>query len=101
MNQTEDIIKAQRNRDTFHNKKDWTDFKYWQNKTKNLIRASKKQLFANAISDKKDNKYLWDRLNYIKGKPKSSSMPSESNVDGQSFNDVYNLLNTLNLFSLM
>ena len=56
---TENIIKAQRNRDTFHNKKDWTNFKYWRNKTKNLIRASKKNLFANVISDKKDNKYSY------------------------------------------
>ena len=51
-----------------------------------------------AISDKKDNKYLWDHLNDIKGKSKSSSIPSELNVDDQSFTDVYDVLNTLNSF---
>ena len=50
------------------------------------------------ISDKKDNKYLWDHLNDIKGKSKSSSIPSELNVDDQSFTDVYDVLNTLNSF---
>ena len=34
---------------------------------KTLTRASKENLFANAVSDKKDNKYLWDHLNDIKG----------------------------------
>ena len=60
------------------------------------MRASKKQLFVNAISDKNDNKYLRDHLNDIKSKPKSSSIPSELNVDGQSVNDLYDVLNTLN-----
>ena len=55
-------------------------------------------MYVNAISDKKDNKYLWDHLNDIKGISKSSSIPSELNVDGQSFNDVYDVLNTLNSF---
>ena len=52
---------------------------------------------ANAISDKKDNKYLWDLWD-IKGKSKSSSIPSELNVDDQSFTDVNDVLNTLNSF---
>ena len=76
---TIDIIKAQRSRDMFHKKKDWTNFKYWRNKSKVLIRASKMNLFANAISDKKDNKYLWNHLNDIKGKSKFSSIASELN----------------------
>ena len=58
MNGLEKIFKAARNRGTFHNKKDWTNVKYWRNKTKNFIKASKKNLFANAITDKKDNKHL-------------------------------------------
>ena len=48
-------------------KKDWTNFKYWRNNNKTLIRASKKNLLARAFSDKKNNKYLRGHLNNIKG----------------------------------
>ena len=46
----------------------------------------------------KDNKYLWDHLNDIKGKSKSSSIPSELNVDDHSFIDVYDVVNKLYSF---
>ena len=48
----------------------------------------------------KDKKYVCDHLNDIKGKSKSSSIPSELNVDDQSFIDVHvnDVLNTLHSF---
>ena len=39
---TEEITATQKNRDYYHKKQDWKNFKLWCNKTKSLIRVSSK-----------------------------------------------------------
>ena len=39
---TEEITAAHKNRNYYHKKQDWENFKLWRNKTKNLIRTAKK-----------------------------------------------------------
>ena len=39
---TGEITAAQKNRDYYHKKQDWENFKLWRNKTKSLIRIAKK-----------------------------------------------------------
>ena len=48
---TEEITAAQKNRDYYHKKQDWENFKLWRNKTKSLIRTAKKAFFENAINE--------------------------------------------------
>ena len=42
---TEEIAAAQINRDYYHKKQDWKNFKIWRNKTESLIRTTKKVFF--------------------------------------------------------
>ena len=55
---TEKITAAQKNRDYYHKKQDWENFKLWRNKTKSLIRTAKKAFFENAINENRDNSFL-------------------------------------------
>ena len=48
---TEEITAAQTNRDYYHKKQDWENFKFWRNKTKSLIRTAKKVFFENAVNE--------------------------------------------------
>ena len=57
----EEITTAQKNRDFYHKKQDWENFKLWRNKTKSLIRTAKKALFENAI-----NEMLYQSTNAVK-----------------------------------
>ena len=62
---TEEITAAQKNRDYYHKKQDWENFKVWRNKTKSLIRTAKKAFFENAINENRDNSFLWQHVKDI------------------------------------
>ena len=62
---TKEITAAQKNRDYYHEKQDWENFKLWHNKTKNLIRTAKTAFFENAINENRDNSFLWKHVKDI------------------------------------
>ena len=95
---TNEIASAQRNRDRYHKKKDWENYKYWRNKTKTLIRKSKRDFFTNAINETKNNKFLWDHINDIQGKSKTLEVPSELIVDGTAYTDKQDVIDKLNAY---
>ena len=68
---TEEITAAQKNRDFYHKKQDWENFKLRRNKTKSLIRTAKKAFFENAINENRDNSFLWQHVKDITGQSKS------------------------------
>ena len=70
---TEEITVAQKNRDYYHKKHDWENFKLWRNKKKNLIRTAKKAFFENVINENRDNSFLWKHVKDITGLSKQSS----------------------------
>ena len=53
---TPDILSTRRTRDTFKRAKHWTQYKLYQNKTRNLIRTAKKKHFSESITSEKDTR---------------------------------------------
>ena len=94
----EEIKICQNNRNYYHKKRDWSNFKYWRNKTKSVIRKSKKNFYKQSIENNKDNSYLWRHINDINGKTKSNTLPHELKIDNTIINDENTILNELNCF---
>ena len=53
-------------RDTNHKIKHWSQYKYWRNKATSLIRRSKSEFFSRAISENKNNTYIWKHIKISK-----------------------------------
>ena len=93
-----EISEAQRNRDYFHKKKDWQNFKFWRNKAKSLIRTSKKALFENAINENKNNSFLWKHVKNITAGTETNKMPSALSMGDQIATDPETIINEMNCF---
>ena len=70
-------------RDTNHKIKHWSQYKYWRNKVTSLIRRSKSEFFSRAISENKDNTYIWKHIKNINGKDKENKIPDQILIDGK------------------
>ena len=59
--------------------KHWTEYKYYRNKTRNLIRKAKGQHFTKSIENFKDTSTLWKHLRAVNNGSTSSSktLPDE------------------------
>ena len=64
---TPDIRQMQKLRDNCKRKKQWTEYKKYRNKTRQLIRASKRKHFSESISKSKDTKHIWAHLRTLNG----------------------------------
>ena len=93
---TDDIKSAMKNRDIHHKIKNWSQFKFWRNKTTSLIQTAKREFFSKAISENKDNSFLWKHIKQIKGGVEDSCMPDELEVDNETSYTPIDILNKLN-----
>ena len=93
-----DINEASRKRDTYHNKKNWSQYKYWRNKTNTLIRKSKSEFFSNAIKDNKTNSFLWKHVKKLGNNTEPSSIPEELIVDDETYKSPSDIMNKLNSY---
>lgn len=94
----EDIKTASSKRDMFHKLKNWSQYKYWRNKTNKLIQNSKKDFFSNAVQDNKSSSFLWKHVKQISSTSESSKLPEELNIDNESFNTPSDIANKLNSY---
>ena len=93
---TDDIKIAMKNRDIHHKLKDWSQFKFWRNKTTRLIQTAKREFFSKAFSESKDNSFLWKHIKQIKGGVEDSGLPDELEVDNEISHSPIDILNKLN-----
>ena len=79
----EEIAQARRKRDDFKRKKLWADFKTYRNKTKQLIKITKRKHFSDSVTDSKDTRAIWQHFRKINNKEKSSNsiLPEEVIID--------------------
>ena len=92
----EDIKSASKARDTYHKHENWTQYKYWRNKTTALIRKAKSELFTKSIAENKPTSYLWGHIKNLNGQTERTSIPSTikaDNVLNDTASDVINQLN--------
>ena len=85
-----------KNRDESHKKKDWHNYKYWQNKCNHLKRQAKKHFFENAISENGDNSYLWKHIKSLTNQTEDSNLPEELIVDYITHNYPQDVAEKLN-----
>lgn len=95
---TDDIRNAMKNRDIKHKLKDWSQFKYWRNKSTKLIQTAKREFFSKAISENKDNSFLWKHIKQIQGGVKDSGLPDELEVDNETSHSPIDIINKLNSY---
>ena len=90
---TPEIGKTQLTRDKCKRLKQWTDYKYYRNKTRNLIRKAKRQHFTSSVENLKDTSTIWRHLRLVNkgstttGKP----LPDELLIDGQRITDSHSI----------
>ena len=92
----EDIKSASKARDTYHKYENWTQYKYWRNKTTALIRKAKRELFTKSIAENKPASYLWGHIKNLNGQTERTSIPSTIKVDNVLNDTASDVINQLN-----
>ena len=69
---TPDIRDARKLRDHYKRSKNWSKFKEYRNKTRNLIRAAKKAHFSESIASQKDTRKIWKHFRSLNNKANSA-----------------------------
>ena len=70
---TPEITVIQNLRDNCKRRKQWSDFKRYRNKVRQLIRAAKRKYFSDTIANTKDSKTIWQHLRSATNTKKVSS----------------------------
>ena len=97
---TQDIVQIQNARDNSKRLKQWTEYRIYRNKTKQLIRAAKRKYFTESIPKSKDTKHIWAHLPTVNSDTKASSkhLPQELTIDNEKKNtkseDIAHKLNS-------
>ena len=97
---TPDIRQMQKLRDNCKRKKQWTEYKKYRNKTRQLIRASKRKHFSESISKSKDTKHIWAHLRTLNGDSKASNnrLPEELIIDNECITNSAEIAQKLNTY---
>ena len=97
---TPDIRQMQKLRDNCKRKKQWTEYKMYRNKTRQLIRASKRKHFSESISKSKDTKHIWAHLRTLNGDSKASNnrLPEELIIDNECITNSAEIAQKLNTY---
>ena len=75
----------QKLRDTCKRLKQWSEYKKYRNKTRQLIRAAKCKYFSESVANSKDTKHIWTHLRTVNGdsKPSGKQLPDELIIDNE------------------
>ena len=97
---TPDIRQMQKLRDNCKRKKQWTEYEKYRNKTRQLIRASKRKHFSESISKSKDTKHIWANLRTLNGDSKASNnrLPEELIIDNECITNSAEIAQKLNTY---
>ena len=88
---TQDIVQMQNARDNSKRLKQWTEYRIYRNKTKQLIRAAKRKYFTESVSNSKDTKHIWAHLRTVNGDTKASSkhLPQVLTIDDKKIYKIW------------
>ena len=86
---TPDIRDARKLRDHYKRSKNWSKFKEYRNKTRNLIRAAKRAHFSESIASQKDVRKIWKHFQSLNNKANSAqnTLPDEILINDQTYTD--------------
>ena len=84
-----EIGQARTARDKYKRQKQWTEYKRYRNKVRNLIRKAKRQHFTHSVENLQDARTTWRHLRAVnKGCMTSGkTLPDKLIVDGEQFTD--------------
>ena len=96
---TQDIVLMQKQRDNCKRLKQWTEYKTYRNKIRQLIRAAKRKYCSESVANSKDTKRIWAYLRTVNRdiKPSGKQLPEELIIDNEKITkseDVAHILNT-------
>ena len=93
-----EIKQARKQRDYFHSKNDWANYKLWRNKANALIVKSKKNYYNNAIKNKKDTKQIWKHIKAASNNEmdKGINIPPILFINDEVYTNKKNILNAFN-----
>ena len=96
----QDIVKMQKLRDTCKRLKQWTEYKKYRNKTRQLIRAAKCKYFSESVANSKDTKHIWAHLRTVNGdsKPSGKQLPDELIIDNERVTKSEDVAQKLNQY---
>ena len=94
----DDIKFAIKQRDKFHSRKDWNQYKYWRNKLTVLLRISKRNFFSRSIEESKDNTFLWRHIKNLSGQNIDRKILDEIVIDDNTHRDKNDVIEQLNYF---
>ena len=92
------ILSARKMRDTFKRAKNWSKYKLYRNKTRDLIWKAKKKHFSESIASQKDTRTLWKHFRSVTNKDNASlnTLPEELNIDNEIYTDSEKIAVKLN-----
>ena len=92
---TSDIIHARRMRDKYHNLGLWGEYKYWRNRTNQILDNSKQKYYSNIVKESKDVKTLWKCIHSFN--PSHPVRPhellKENNEKTKNIQEITNIFN--------
>ena len=97
---TSDILNARRTRDYYKRAKNWSQYKLYRNKTRDLIRKAKRRHFSESIESNKDSRTLWKHFRSVTNKSNAplSSLPHELTINNVLYTDSEDIAVKLNEF---
>ena len=86
---TPDILDEGKLRDHYKRSKNWSKFKEYRNKTRNLIRAAKIAHFSESIASQKDTRKIWKHFRSLNNKTNSAQneLPEEILINDQTYTE--------------
>lgn len=87
-------------RDKCKRLKQWSDYKRYRNKTKQLIRKAKRNYFSSCINNSKDTRSIWKHLRTVNSGSNSDSriLPEELVINDEHITDSLDIANKLNKY---
>ena len=97
---TSNILNARRTRDYYKIAKNWSQYKLYRNKTRDLIRKAKRRHFSESIESNKDSRTLWKHFRSVTNKSDAplSSLPHELTINNVLYTDSEDIAVKLNEF---
>ena len=97
---TSDILNARRTRDYYKRAKNWSQYKSYRNKTRDLIRKAKRRHFSESIKFNKDSRTLRKHFRSVTNKSNAplSSLPHELTINNVLYTDSEDIAVKLNEF---
>ncbi|CAG2217543.1 unnamed protein product [Mytilus edulis] len=93
-----EIIYARNMRDKYNALGLWSEYRFWRNKTKQIIENSKKNYYKNMVKDSNDSKSLWKCLHSLNPKFKKSPHELATDENNTTTNDKKSIADTFNTF---